>query len=406
MTVEALQSKWPRGRAAAGFLGVMFFGYLAFAADRTVLSAMLKPLSASLGLNGVYLLGVTETGWLVAAQFIGVLSLVLVSGLLSDRYGQRSVVLAGVLVFTSTTWLIGLSSTFAEAFVMRLLSGVGEGLFWPAAMSAVAGYFGGSKGAALGIFYAGFDLGGAAGNSIGSAAFAFTGDWRTAFFVAPVLGVPVIAGVIASKKGFGRTRNRAAPDPGEMGELLRDKRVVALLAFAFLATWASIWQVAYLPYYYSEVLGASVPAAGLIAAAVLVSGMAGKLVFGKASDSTRRSVLLVAVSVMAASMYAVFFYSPDFAVGIAAVMATGFFSGSIFPMMQALASDLAQGKVGTVLGMTTTFQSGAAVVGTLLPGALFSLGAGSSLALDAMVPAILMAGAAFFLRDPRGVLSS
>jgi ACS family hexuronate transporter-like MFS transporter len=394
---------WPMAKGAAIFLAIMFLGYFAFTADRTVLSSVLKPISASLGASKVAFFGIVGTAWLAAAQFIGVLAFVLLSGHFSDRYGHRRVILVGVGVFTAFTWLIGVATNFQEAFLFRLVSGFGEGLFWPAAMSAVANYFGRSKGLALGIFYAGFDLGGATGNSVGSVTYALTSDWRTAFFVAPLLGLPVLAGVFGSRRTF----SEAATKTGTLSlgrdalALLRRRGVSVILGFAFLATWASVWQVAYLPYYYSVALGASVPVAGLIAAAVLVSGMLGKVTLGRLSDSVRRDRLIFVLSLAVVVSYGVFFSTSDFVVGIGSALAMGFFSSGIFPVMQALASDSAGGKTGTALGLTTTFQSGAAVIGVLLPGALFSLGVGRALALGAMVPALLMAAVAFFLRETR-----
>jgi MFS family permease len=387
---------------AAWFLALMTFGYFAFTADRTVLSSVLKPLSAAVG-AGVSILGVAGTAWLASAQFIGVLAFVLVSGYLSDRYGHRRVILCGVGVFTAFTWLIGLSQNFTEAFVFRLVSGFVEGLFWPAAMSAVANYFGRDRGLSLGIFYAGFDLGGAAGNLIGSTTFALTSDWRTAFYVAPLLGLPVLAGLSLSGKDFEKAKSEGGAGSLRSGALLvlERNRTKALMAFAFLATWASVWQVAYLPYYYSDVLGASVPEAGVVAAGVLAAGLVGKVAVGRISDRLRRDRVLVGLSVVVVALYLLFFSTSDFPLGVGTALAMGFFSGAIFPVMQALAADSARGKTGTALGLTTTFQSMAAVVGTILPGSLFSLGVGRAIALDAMVPAALMALVALWLRDSR-----
>jgi MFS family permease len=400
-TPDELVPRW-RSRQGAFFLVIMFLGYLAFTADRTVLSSVLKPITSALAGGSTYFFGVAGTAWLASAQFIGVLAFVLLSGHLSDRHGQRKMIIAGVAVFTAFTGLMGISTNLAEAFGFRLVSGFGEGLFWPAAMSAVANYFGRSKGLALGIFYAGFDLGGASGNLIGSATYSLTSDWRPAFFVAPLLGIPVLIGALASRRTFAdaATRAGALTMGREALDLLRRGRFSVVLTFAFLATWASIWQIAYLPYYYSTVLGAPVPVAGLIGATVLMAGMVGKVIVGRLSDSFRRDRLLSLLSVAVVASYVVFFSTSSFAAGVATALAMGFFSSAIFPVMQALASDSSGQRTGAALGLTTTFQSVAAVMGTLLPGSLLTLGVGKALAIDAMVPALLMVAFAFLLVDP------
>lgn len=391
------------GKAAVWFLAIMFLGYFAFTADRTVLSSMLQPLSAALGFGKTVSFGIAETAWLASAQFMGVLAFVLVSGYFSDRYGHRRVILVGLAVFTAFTWLIGTAANFQEAFIYRLVSGFGEGLFWPAAMSAVANYFGRNKGLALGIFYAGFDLGGAAGNTIGSATYSLTSDWRSAFYVAPLLGIPVLAGVFASKGTFtdASTKTGTLAIGRDAAGILRRKGVPIIMAFAFLATWATVWQVAYLPYYYKSVFGTSVVQAGLTAAAVLLAGMVGKAVFGRLSDSHRRDRLLVALSVVVVALYGVFFATADLGIAVASAVAAGFFSSAIFPVMQALASDSSGGRTGTVLGLTTTFQSVAAVIGVLLPGALLPWGVRWAFAFGAIVPAVAMTAASVLLRESR-----
>ena len=391
------------GKAAAWFLAVMFLGYFAFTADRTVLSAMLQPLSASLGISKTVSFGIAATAWLAAAQFMGVLAFVLASGYLSDRYGHRRVILVGVAVFTAFTWLIGTAANFQEAFAYRLLSGFGEGLFWPAAMSAVANYFGRNKGLALGVFYAGFDLGGAAGNPIGSITFTLTSDWRTAFYVAPLVGIPVLAGVFASKRTFSEamTKTGTLSIGKDALSLLRRRRISTILAFAFLATWASVWQVAYLPFYYRSVFGTSVAQSGLTAAAVLLAGMVGKMVFGRVSDSVRRDRLIMCLSAVVVALYGVFFATADLGVAIVTAVSAGFFSSAIFPVMQALASDTSGGRTGTALGLTTTFQSAAAVIGVLLPGALLPFGVRWAFAFGAIAPAAAMVVASVLLRESR-----
>lgn len=382
---------------SALFLAVMVLGYAAYAADRSVLASMLKPLSSALNLNSL------QTGLLTSAQYVGVLVFVFLAGHLSDRYGTRRIIIVGVSVFTAFTWLIGISTDFYQAFLFRLVSGFGEGIFWPVAMAAVANYFRVRKGLALGIFYVGFDAGVATGLTIGGTAFALTSDWRYAFFVAPLIGIAVVAGVFAARGAFGSADSRVGRIAlgRDALDLLRLRRVQVIMLFAFLATWASVWQVVFLPYYYSTVLGLGVPSAAFLASAVAVSGGAGKVLLGAASDSWRRDRMLVATSAAVVVLYLAFFSTPNILISAAMALAMGFFSSSIFPVLQALMSDTCDGKTGTALGLTTTAQSVATVLAPVITAYRFSFGVGGAIAQNALVPAVVMLAVALLLREPR-----
>jgi MFS family permease len=377
----------------------MTLGYAIYAADRTVLASVLALMVPALTLTNY------QIGLLTSAQYIGVLCFVFLSGHLSDRYGRKTVIIVGIVVFTLFTWLIGLSSSFLEAFLFRLISGFGEGIFWPVAMAAVASYFKKRKGLALGIFYVGFDAGSVAGLSLGGLAYSFSGDWRTAFFAAPSIGLIVIVGAAWVKNEFGSSsedeaRIRLGKDALD---LLKERNVILIMAFALLATWASVWQVVFLPYYFFKVLHFGVLSAALFSAVVAISGGAGKLLLGGASDVWRRNRMLVVISLAVVLAYAAFFATsnPILALWVAIVM--GFFSSSIFPIMQALMADTCKGRTGTALGLTTTSQSVATVVSPIITALLFFMGVGRAVALGAMIPAVLTLLAALMLKDPRTV---
>jgi len=384
--------------SAVAFLLIMCLGYTAYAADRTVLSSVLAPMSTSLGLSN------SEVGFLSSAQYIGVLAVVFFAGHLSDRYGRWRVVLTGLVIFTSFTWLIGFATDFYTAFLYRLVSGLGEGVFWPVAMASVASYFQRKKGLALGFFYVGFDIGSVLGLSAGAVAYQLLGGWRSAFFIAPILGVVVIVGVYLLKRSFpgideetGRIRlGRDAL------ELLKKRNVTVLMLFALLATWASVWQVVFLPYYFFKVMNFSVISSALLSSVVAVSGGLGKVVLGGLSDLRRRNTILVILSGAVVIFYALFFASQVFYLAMIGAVAMGFVSSSIFPIMQALAADSCNGRVGTALGLTTSFQSIATVATPIVSASLFALGVGRVIAINAMIPAGLMIVVALLLREPRG----
>jgi len=389
--------------SSSAFLLIMTMGYAVYAADRLVLSSVLAPMSSSLAITDTSYLGFSAIGWLSAAQFIGVTCTVFTAGYLSDRYGRWPVIICGLSVFTAFTWLIGLSTNFFEAFAFRLISGFGEGAFWPVAMASVATYFKGRKGLGLGIFYVGFDAGSVAGLSIGGVAYSLSASWRPAFFFAPLLGLVVIGGaLIARKKLPGAGRGSGAISLGRDAlQLLKKRNVVLIMAFALLATWSSVWQVAFLPYYFYKVLDFNVLSSAVLSSLVMISGAFGKVILGGFSDSVRRNRLLALVTLATFASYGLFFASLSFALDLAAALSMGFFSSSIFPITQALMADSSGGATGSALGLSTSSQSVATIFSPLIAASLFTIGVGRALALDAMIPIALAFVVALFLREPK-----
>jgi len=385
------------GTSTTLFLLVMTLGYAVYAADRTVLASVLALMVPALSLTNY------EIGLIGSAQYIGVLCFVFLSGHLSDKYGRKSVLIVGIVVFTLFTWLIGLASNFLQAFVFRLISGFGEGIFWPVAMAAVASHFKERKGLALGIFYVGFDVGSVAGLSLGGLAYSLSGDWRTAFFAAPSIGLLVIAGAAWVKNELQTSSADAARIKlgRDAFDLLKQKSVILMMTFALLATWASVWQVVFLPYYFFTVLHFGILSSALFSAVVSISGGAGKLILGGTSDVWRRNRMLAFVTLAMLLSYALFFTisNPLLALSVAIIM--GFFSSSIFPIMQALMVDICRGRSGTALGLTTTSQSVATVISPIITASLFAMGVGRAVALNAMIPAALTLMVALMLKDPR-----
>lgn len=385
------------GAGLAFFLAILSLGYLVYSVDRYVLTTLLAPMQATLDLTGF------QVGLLGTAIYVGVAFTVFLAGHLSDRYGRWKIVVLGLAVFTSFTWLIGFATNFEEAFAFRLISGLGEGLFWPVAMAAVATHFSTRKGLALGIFYVGFDVGGIIGTSAAGAVYYLTSDWRLAFFVAPSIGLAAIAGAFLAKRTFERSGMDAQRITlgRDALNLIRKKNVAATFVFALLATWATVWQPVFLVYYFDKVFKLGVPYAALLATPVLASGSVGKIVLGGLSDRWRRDRLLISASLGMLVSYAVFFESSNLAINIAAALSMGFFSSSIFPVMQSLVADHSDGRVGTALGLTTTSQSIATILAPSTTGAMFVLGIGRAVALEAMIPAVLTLAVAILLKEPR-----
>jgi len=396
--VERNASEGKSGAGGVLLLAILFLGYAVYAADRTVLTSILSTIQSALHINDF------ELGFLNSAVYMGVLATVFTAGHLSDRYGTRKIILLGVVIFTAFTWLIAFSTNFYEAFAFRLISGLGEGIFWPVAMSAVAKYFGMSKGRALGIFYVGFDTGSAIGASVGGTTLSLTTNWRYAFFFAPLLGIAVVAGVFLARGTFAKADGKLGSIAlgRDAFELMKRRQVKLLMLFAVVATWASIWETTYLSYYFHSVLKLSLPLAAFVMSPVAISGGFGKVILGNASDRWKRNRMLAVIAILVVVLYALFFTATSVDIATIVVLAIGFSSSAVFPIMQALMCDSCEGKTGTALGLTTTTQSVATVVAPITTASLFSLfGVGTATAINAVVPAVAMVCIALFLKDPR-----
>lgn len=379
------------------FLFIMTLAYAVFAVDRSVLAAVLSSMEKSFGASS------SLTLFLQSAQFIGVFCFVFVAGHLSDRYGKWPVLTTGVVVFTVFTWGIGLASNYTEAFVFRLVSGFGEGIFWPVAMAWVASYFGYRKGLALGIFYVGFDIGSSGGLAIGGLSVALYHAWQPAFFIAPSIALLVFAGL-----PFLRNDTYNPPEGLKIRlgrdalELLKKKNVLLLMLFAFFATWSSLWQTAFLPLYFNKVAHFSVPYADFMTIPVLASGAFGKIILGGASDKWKRNRLLLVIALIVLAFYSIFFLSLSFYVDVISALGMGFFSGAMFPILQSLIVDTCGvPKAGTALGLTTSSQSLGAIFSATFAAALASLGLSRTLALNAMLPTVVIIVIAILLVEPR-----
>jgi len=125
----------PRRRAWKAVATLSVFYVLAIL-DRVILSMMISPIKADLGINDF------QVGLLIGLSFA--LTYVICGipfGFLADRYPRRRVILAGLLIWSAATIGCGLVEGFLSLFLMRMLVGVGEAALSPAAIPLIADIF-------------------------------------------------------------------------------------------------------------------------------------------------------------------------------------------------------------------------------------------------------------------------
>jgi MFS family permease len=82
-----------------------------------------------------------ELGLLGTGNFIGYLSLAIIGGFLASRYGSRVVISLGLILMGLTMILTGFAQSFSFAFIMRLLTGFGNGAAYVPAMALGSAWF-------------------------------------------------------------------------------------------------------------------------------------------------------------------------------------------------------------------------------------------------------------------------
>ncbi len=102
----------------------------------------------------------TQLGLLGTGNFIGYLLMAIIGGFLAARFGTRIVISLALALMGVTMIITGLAETFAFAFTMRLLTGLGNGASFVPAMALGASWFAvNRRGFAAGIVSAGIGCG-------------------------------------------------------------------------------------------------------------------------------------------------------------------------------------------------------------------------------------------------------
>ncbi|WP_459643479.1 multidrug effflux MFS transporter [Kineococcus sp. NUM-3379] len=162
----------------------------------------------------------------------------LLIGPLSDAYGRRRPLIAGIALHILTSVLCAMAPSIATLGALRVLQGVGVAAASVVAMAVVRDLFTGSAAAAiLSRLILIMGLAPVLAPSLGGVVLA-AGSWRTVFLTLGVLGaLLLLVAVLALKETLPAERRVAAgvrPTLRAYAELLRDRTLVGLMLVAGL----------------------------------------------------------------------------------------------------------------------------------------------------------------------------
>ena len=108
------------------------------AIEATIVATAMPEIVAQLGGLDIY-------SWVFSSFLLAQTAMTVVFGKLSDLYGRKPVMLAGITIFTLASILAGFAWSMPSMIVFRLLQGVGAGAMQPIAMTIVADLYPGRE---------------------------------------------------------------------------------------------------------------------------------------------------------------------------------------------------------------------------------------------------------------------
>ncbi|WEL20486.1 MFS family permease [Halorhabdus sp. BNX81] len=322
-------------------------------------------------------LPLSVAGLLVTVLWLGSALGQLPSGMLADRFSERSVMAAGTLVAALGVSLVVAAPTAGILFAATALVGVGQSLYPIARITILTDMYPDRIGSALGVTMATGDLGQTVFPPLAGAVAAAVA-WQAGLgMMVPGLVVASLVLVVVLPGQTGSTEPSEASAGETLRELLADLREGNILFFAFiLFLYILVWQsfTGLYPTYLAEQKPLSETTAGLLFSLFFAFGVVVKPAAGAAYDriGPRRSLVAVFIGPIIGLGLLPVVDSLAAIVVITALVSTMLGSGAITQSFLSEAfSDAAR---GTGLGVVRTTAATLGAAGPVLFGVIAERG--------------------------------
>jgi MFS family permease len=297
----------------------------------------------------------------------------LISGWLTDRFGERAVFSSGVFMVALFTFLAGLAQSYEQLLIFRAAGGLGSSMFSVAASSVILRSVDDMhRGRAQSVYQGSFLLGGIAGPAIGGLLSVIS--LRAPFFVYSVLlfcsGLVALIFLKGDKIG-NATSNQVSDESTTIAQALAMKPYRIALVLAFISTWVFFGlRASILPVFVTEELNSTTAVVGYgLAISAVLQGVfllrAGRLSDAKgrrASAIIGGNIIFVGVLLLTFATHAWMF--------LASMAVLGLGGAFLATIPASIVGDVIKGKGGKVIAIFQMAGDAGMMVGPIIIGAI------------------------------------
>ncbi|WP_437890477.1 MFS transporter [Phytobacter sp. V91] len=342
-------------------------GYMMYSVDRMTVSSAIGLIATDFGL------GKGQSGILMSSFFYGFIGFLFLSGIIADKLSGKPVLILGLVMFSVATMLTGAAGSLTSLIFYRVMTGIGEGVFWPAASLEVANVTTEKqRTTVMSLYWMGYPIGGFFGTWLGAVLGPEYG-WRVVFYVAGGLGILVaIAYAVLVKSEPKKVVTVAAHEKIPLKQLFRNQSVM-LMAFYYFLLLSGWWIVLlWAPTFLMNVKQLTIGTAGTIASLLGLTGALGGFLLGRICDggdfSRKRGILIGITVASSLLMAAMVLQLPVFAVVIL-VMLLGLLGYSVTPLVLSFTAELVPPQLrGSAIGFVMNVGMTAGGISPVLAG--------------------------------------
>lgn len=343
-------------------------GYMMYSVDRMTVSSAVGLITADFGL------GRGEAGILLSSFFFGFILFLFVSGIIADKLSGKPVLILGLVMFSLATVFTGLAGSLTSLIFYRVLTGIGEGIFWPAASLEVANVTTEKqRTTVMSLYWMGYPIGGFLGTWMGAMLGPVFG-WRVVFYVAGAMGlvVALLYALLVKNERKPADLRQTPTEKIPVSSLFRRWPVMlmALYYFVLLAGW---WIVLlWAPSYLMQVKNLSMGVAGTIASLLGLTGALGGFLLGRYCDKgnfARRRAILMGITLVSGAVMAAMTLPLSTPLIIVLVLILGFLGYPITPLVLSFTAELVPPALrGSAIGLVMNMGMAAGGISPIVAG--------------------------------------